>query len=208
MKTILIKSTYFIALLAGAIALGKGADYAWAYTYSRGEQLYADAISKLAKVESIEKYIPRADVSLDFAIEAASHKHKVSAVALKALAEVESSQGKYLYRHEPHLEARIKGVPAAEVRPLASSHGPMHVLGLNSETECGIHWSKLYDTMLGVDCGAKILSKLLAKHSNAKDRGKQYWLAFKSYNGTGEAAERHADKVMSAAARLMFEGAK
>lgn len=208
MRTIILRSTYFLALLAGAICGGRGADLAWAYTYDQSKQLYVDAISSLAKVEMIEKYIPRAEVSLDFAIEAASHKHKIPAVALKALAEVESSQGKYLYRHEPHLEARLKDVPAAERRPLASSHGVMHVLGLNAEPECGIHWSKLYDTMLGVDCGAKMLAAGLKKHAGVKDKGQRFWLAFKSYNGTGEAAERHADKVMATAAKLMFEGEK
>jgi hypothetical protein len=149
----------------------------------------------------IETKIIRQDsFSLDEIIEQVAIKHQLPEVLLRAVIDQESGGGNALYRFEPDVYTRLKPRKASsdsEVRMLASSHGVAHVMGFNAEPRCGIHWSKLYDRTIGLDCAARILSQNLERHKANGDVARQLWLAVRDYNGAGRAAEAYATTVLA-----------
>ncbi len=163
---------------------------------------------KITRVEVIKQYIRPEVVPVDKLVSEVAARSGVPAVALRALIDQESSGGVALYRFEPAKYQDLKGtikVSDSELRMLASSHGVAHVMGFNAMPLCGIHWSKLYDNLIGLECGAKILKKNLARYSKVDEPSQRLWLALRDYNGSGEAAEQYADIVMSRIGRLLYE---
>lgn len=177
------------------------------YVKEKVLDLYAEGIRKVTKVEVVREYVSTSEVPMTTLLSKVAREHKIPEVALKALYMQESAGGAFLYRFEPEVYGRLKQKLKEddnEVRMLASSHGALQVMGFNAENECGVHWSKLYDSMVGLECGAKILKNKLEKHEKEKDVSKKVWLAMRDYNGAGEAAERHADKVMAWVGKLLL----
>ena len=121
---------------------------------------------------------------------------------LKVVAAKESSGGRALYRFEPGLYERLlpkyrRQFSDDEIRMLASSHGAFHVLGATALSECGVHWSKLYDPWTSARCAAKYLKKVWDQNGDERDSGKRLWLTFRGYNGQGPQAEAYAHSAMS-----------
>ncbi len=168
---------------------------------------YASFIGSITRVEVVKEYIRPASVPLDQVIPTVARDFKVPVVALRAVIDQESSGGEYLYRFEPDKYADLKAksrLSDSEVRMLASSHGPAHVMGFNAMPRCGIHWSKLYDSLLGVECGARILRENLNRHAKVKSPSERLALALRDYNGSGPAAEAYSQKVMARVGALLF----
>lgn len=205
MKTILKNTIYFFAAVACAIAGSFGIVHAVGWTQSKAISLYEEAIASLVQVQVIREAVPMESLPLEIVYKKAAEKYGLPVVALKALALQESSNGKYLYRYEPHVYQRLKGDTEDERRMLASSHGFLHVMGFNAKPECGVHWSELYNPIIGIECGAKMLRDRLDRHKGVKNKSERMRLAFRDYNGSGEKAELHADRVMAKVGYLMFE---
>lgn len=203
MKTILKHAIFFTVAVACAIAGGFGAFQAVGWTQRKAINYYEQALSRLVEVKVIREAVPAESLPLEVIYRKAAEKYGLPPVALKALAMQESSGGKYLYRFEPHVFARLKG-EENERRMMASSHGVMQILGTTAKEACGLHWSELYDRLQNVMCGARYLRMQLDRHKTG-DKAERMLKAFASYNGSGEKAELHAQRVMAWVGRLMFE---
>lgn len=175
-----------------------------------GTHRYNDVVRSLTKVEIIREVAPIKAIPLPQLVKQVSAEQGVPWVAMQAIADQESSGGKALFNFEPkkyqELSVKLKGkITDDEIRAMASSHGIAHVMGFNAEPQCGIHWSKLYDEYEGLTCGAKMLRKAIDRVGSVKDVGQKLWLAFKSYNGAGEAAENYANEVSARVMKLLFK---
>jgi hypothetical protein len=182
---------------------------AWGYVTDRAGDTYRAALAKVTRVE-VRREIVRSDsVPLRQLIETVSSRHGVPSVVLQAVVEQESRGGEALYRFEPGSYARLKSQVKAtdsELRMLASSHGVAHVMGFNAQPRCGVHWSKLYDPSIGLECAAKILRQNLARHANESVNSKRIWLALRDYNGSGPDAQEYATEVMARIGALLLSG--
>lgn len=118
---------------------------------------------------------------------------------LVVIAKKESSFGKIdrLYRFEPKMFERLKKhrsyrhMSDSNLRMLASSHGPFHILGVTALERCDTHFSKLYSNKDGADCASQILSEIQV------DVGGDVKETFRRYNGKGKMAERYAKDAMA-----------
>lgn len=204
----------FIALvLVTAFAVwGSFHVVAWWYLMtSKASELKAAMVQKFTRVEVRRELVKPETVPLPQLTGAISRKYRVPTVVLQAVVDQESGGGNYLYRFEAEKYSQMKQkphVPDSEVRMLASSHGLAHVMGFNSEPRCGVHWSKLYDPYVGLDCGAKILRENIDKHNGIKDTSRRIWMALRDYNGSGKAAEQYANSVMARIGELLLRGLK
>lgn len=140
-------------------------------------------------------------LTLAEAIRRVAKEQRVPEVALAAMVEQESSNGEFLTsgleeRTYLRLKKSMPDVPDERLRQLARSHGPAHVMGITALEICDMDYLELYDNYKGLTCAAKYLKIQLDKnkHKAIEDR---LWQAFKAYNGTGEKAEIHADKVFA-----------
>lgn len=125
----------------------------------------------------------------------------VSCDLVLAIIEIESVNGTQLTRFEPGLLAdwdkdrKYLDRTENERRSLASSHGLMHVLGSTAEDFCSKKYSMMYDNEINLKCGIDYLLDCFKKTNDA-------WKAVKCYNGSGDKAVIHADRVFVALARL------
>lgn len=143
----------------------------------------AFANSKLEPVvRFVEVPVDPDDAPLDHIIEEAAERHELPPDLLRAVARQESSSGKYLYRFEPRVFARVKG-PEQERRALASSHGVLHVLGTTAREVCDLHWSRLYSPTVGIDCGARVLASCLKRAPSSLPYAQRITRALGCYNG-------------------------
>ncbi len=191
----IILSAKLTALTATMIGLGQATNIGLAYARDaiNDAQLWVEAQLTPKTVTTV---VDPNDASMDDLIEAAARRRGISPALARAIAQVESAGGRYVYRFEPALYEAMKGlrVSDSERRALASSHGVMHVLGRNAQ-RCGLQWSQLYIPRLGIDCGIKILSDCLSR-TKTVDR------ALICYNGSPE----YPDKVKIALANAVIEG--
>lgn len=182
------------ALTATMIGLGQATNIGLAYARDAisDAQLWVEA---QLTPKTITTVIDPNDASLDELIDAAARKRGIPPALARAVAQVESAGGRYVYRFEPALYEQMKGlkISDSERRALASSHGVMHVLGRNAQ-RCGIQWPQLYMPRLGIDCGIKILSDCYNRTKNI-DR------ALICYNGSPE----YPDKVKIALANEIIQ---
>ena len=196
----LVLSVGLSAYLGAPLAYDKATAYLQVKKY--------EAIEWLRTREDLKPYLsPLHELDLQTALKAAARNHQVPYVALRAIADAESSGGKKLYRFEPDVFNRLSKISKAsedERRMLASSHGVMHVMGFNAWNRCGIDWNDLYNREKGIDCGAKILAQNLETYSGKK-RAVALRLALRDYNGSGDRAEAYADKVMGKIGEYLFE---
>ncbi len=141
-----------------------------------------------------------------------AEEQKIDPIILVAIVLKESSDGNknYLYRFEPSvfsLRAKIDSkFTENERRMLASSHGITQIMGYRAESDCGVHWSKLYDNYTSLSCSAKIIKENIFRASktisNPAQRLKE---AYRMYNGAGPRAEQYASDAMSIIGELLFD---
>jgi len=149
----------------------------------------------------------KAPQSLSTTIRQAAKTYNVDPLILEVIAKKESNGGnaRALYRFEPELYSRLRSKKSfqrfsdSEVRMLASSHGPFHILGITGENECGVHFSHLYDYEVAADCAARIVSKI-----KADSRGEVKEI-FRRYNGQGPKADVYAQSAMVELASLLYQ---
>lgn len=131
-------------------------------------------------------------------------EYHLGELTVDVLLEKESSGGKQdrLYRFEPGQMSRALKVTKNEneARMLASSHCPLHVMGLTAR-EAGVHWSDLYKPDVCARTGCGYFRKQLddANKSSATKVEKLY-TAFWHYNGGRAYAE---DAIQRLAMRLV-----
>lgn len=173
------------------------------------QQLKRDVRERLTLIEVRQQFINAEEVPLPTLTKEVSDKRGVPYVVLRAVVEQESSGGAFVYRFEDGVYSRLKQkfshLPDSEIRMLASSHGVAQVMGYNAEARCGVHWSKLYQAGIGLDCGAQILRENLDKHAKESDTSRRIWLALRDYNGSGKQAEEYANEVMAKIGSLALE---
>lgn len=175
---------------------------------------YARVVDSVTRTKVVREYIKPEQLPLRSLVPKVAHDVGVPAVALQAIVERESSGARLLYRFEPKKFDELKRsrqyakVSDDELRMLASSHGSAHVLGVNAEPRCGIHWSRLYDSVGGLECGARILRENLDRYKNHPNPSQRLWFALRDYNGSGAAAEAYADAVMARVGALLFDSLK
>lgn len=183
-------------------------------------RLVAIAKAELLKSQAIDvvtlkqKVFVQADkIPIDDLIRISSEEHRIPAIALKAIVFHESAGGsdQWLYRFEPSVYERRREIDAKysedERRMRSSSHGITQIMGYNAEARCGVHWSKLYDPAIAIDCAAKILSEELESHRRIEDPIDRLREALRSYNGSGSMAERYADRAMATIGELLLRQA-
>lgn len=174
----------------------------------------AKALQAKEKIVDVlpKKEVAQRPLNLEESIVKASRTNGVDPLILHVISDKESSGGnqRALYRFEPHLFSRLRGdknyreLSDSEVRMLASSHGVFHILGLTAERECGLHFSKLYDTEKSAMCAARIVKRI---DETVKAKATEHRLReiFRQYNGQGPAAENYAKDAMVRLAAILYQ---
>lgn len=206
-----------VATVAGKIVVGiaicvlvtTGLKIALNFTVAKAAQLKERVIDALPKKE-----VAQSPLSLEASISKASKANSVDPLILHVISDKESAGGnqRALYRFEPHLFTRLRGdknyrdLSDSEVRMLASSHGVFHILGITAERECGLHFSKLYDTERSAMCAARIVKRI---DETVKAKATEHRLReiFRQYNGQGPAAENYAKDAMGRLAAILYQRA-
>ena len=195
--------------LAICVLVTTGLKIALNFTVAKASQAKARVLEALPKRE-----VAQIPLNLEASIDKASKVNGVDPLILHVISEKESSKGnqRALYRFEPHLFTRLRGeknyrdLSDSEIRMLASSHGAFHILGLTAERECGLHFSKLYDTEKSAMCAAKIVRRI---DETVKAKATEHRLReiFRQYNGQGPAAENYAKDAMVRLAAILYQRA-
>jgi hypothetical protein len=202
--TVMGKAVIGIAI---CVLVTTGLKIALNFTVAKALQAKERVLEALPKKE-----VAQSPLSLEQSIAKASKTNGVDPLILHVISEKESSGGnpRALYRFEPHLFTRLRGeknyrdLSDSEVRMLASSHGVFHILGLTAERECGLHFSKLYDTEKSAMCAARIVRRI---DESVKAKATEHRLReiFKQYNGQGPAAENYAKDAMVRLAAILYQ---
>jgi len=205
---------FIIAICLGFIVLvgvNKGSTVALDYVTEQKQVLTDWAMEKISRVELVPTIAEK--IPLEKLIESTAKKYKIPKVLLQAVVEKESagdnSKWRYHFEEEKFKKFVANGtypnLTEDEVRMMASSHGMGQVMGFNALPECGVTWDQLYDRGTGIDCAGNMLAKKFhAAEKNTKDIAQRIWLTFKSYNGSGPAAENYADKTVKIMNGLLF----
>lgn len=204
-----------VGVFAGKVVIGMaicvlvttGLKIALNFTIAKASQAKERVLDVLPKRE-----VAQIPLSLEQSIAKASRVNGVDPLILHVISEKESSNGnqRALYRFEPHLFTRLRGEKSyrslsdSEIRMLASSHGAFHILGLTAERECGLHFSKLYDTEKSAMCAARIVKRI---DESVKAKATEHRLReiFRQYNGQGPAAENYAKDAMVRLAAILYQ---
>ncbi len=204
-----------VGVFAGKVVIGMaicvlvttGLKIALNFTIAKASQAKEKVLDALPKRE-----VAQSPLSLEQSIAKASRVNGVDPLILHVISEKESSNGnqRALYRFEPHLFSRLRGEKSyrslsdSEIRMLASSHGAFHILGLTAERECGLHFSKLYDTEKSAMCAARIVKRI---DESVKAKATEHRLReiFRQYNGQGPAAENYAKDAMVRLAAILYQ---
>lgn len=119
-------------------------------------------------------------------------RYNVNPLVVATIIMKESGGKRDAVRYEPGQLARARKLTKneSEAMQLASSHGPMQVMGWWSR-EFNISWADLYDESTNIEVGSAILKKCLDRH-HGKDKIKQLHSALTCYNGS----EAYANAVM------------
>lgn len=171
------------------------------YVTKKADQIYVSTLESLPKslIPKESVFATRLPLSLSEAIKRVAREQRVPEVALAAIVEQESSNGQFLtsqletatYRR---LLKSMPETPEEKIQELARSHGPAHVMGITALEFCDLQVAELYDNYKNLTCAAKYLRMQIDKNT-APSIEERLWQAFKGYNGTGAAAEKHADRV-------------
>lgn len=193
--------------IAICVLVTTGLKIAFNFTVAKATQVKEKVLEALPKKEVAQR-----PLSLGESIVKASKTTGVDPLILQVISEKESAggDGRSLYRFEPNLFSRLRGdrsykdLSDSEVRMLASSHGAFHILGLTAERECGLHFSKLYDTEKSALCAARIV-KRIDETVKAKATEQRLKEIFRQYNGQGPAAESYAKDAMGRLAAILYQ---
>lgn len=193
--------------LAICVLVTTGLKIALNFTVAKASQAKNRVLEVLPKRE-----VAQSPLSLEESITKASKINGVDPLILHVISEKESAGGnqRALYRFEPHLFTRLRGEKSyrdlsdSEIRMLASSHGVFHILGITAERECGLHFSKLYDTEKSALCAARIVRRI---DETVKAKATEHRLReiFRQYNGQGPAAETYAKDAMVRLAAILYQ---
>lgn len=193
--------------LAICVLVTTGLKIALNFTVAKASQAKEKVLDVLPKKEVAQRAL-----TLDESIAKASRSNGIDPLILHVISEKESAGGntRALYRFEPHLFSRLRGEKSyrelsdSEVRMLASSHGVFHILGVTAERECGLHFSKLYDTEKSAMCAARIVKRI---DETVKAKATEHRLReiFRQYNGQGPAAENYAKDAMVRLAAILYQ---
>lgn len=159
-----------------------------------------------AKQRFDERFAKQPSKTLSDLLSLKANQYQLDPIILKIILKKESNDGQMdsLYRFEPALYQRLRsmksyrGMSDSEVRMMASSHGPYHILGATGKDQCGLHFSELYDNEKSTDCAARIVKRLM------DENGGEIKQVFRGYNGSGPAAERYAIDAMLHLAELLY----
>lgn len=199
----------FALFLCTSLLIARGVDVVVNYTLLKIDEAKAAIYEALpAKIIKEE----REPLPLTEAIRQAAEAHDIDPLILIVISEKESAGGnsRALYRFEPELYSRLRGERAyrnlsdSEVRMLASSHGVFHILGATAESQCQIHFSRLYDQEIAAHCAARIVKNIQGK-AQGRATSDQLREIFKRYNGSGKAADVYASDAMSRLAALLYQ---
>ncbi len=173
------------------------------YVATEADKAYVSVLESLpaSLIPKESNVIAKLPMTLEEAIRRAAREQRVPEMALAAMVEQESSNGEFLTsgleeRTYLRLKKTMPNTPDERLRQLARSHGPAHVMGITALEICDMEYIDLYDNYKGLTCAAKYLRIQLDK-SKGKSIEDRLWQAFKGYNGTGEKAELHADRVFA-----------
>lgn len=135
---------------------------------------------------------PRTIHTLETAINSLAKREGISANWLRHWVNQESGTGQT--RFEPHVYKQRSKIdshlPEIDRRAMASSHGPLQVMGYNAEF-CGLNWRDLYDPFHGIECGLKHLKQWVKRHPKDANR---LFNGLASYNGGYGGPERDASR--------------
>lgn len=159
-------SKKFIQVLIGAAAAG--------FIIIGVEDLYAILFPPKPTLLSLIKSIPR--------------KYDLDPLLVAAVIGKESNGRVAAIKFEPAQMHRARKISSSveEQRILASSIGPMQVMGWHSK-DLGITWNELFDLETNIHAGCKVLSDCMRKHEK-KQKHEQIWMALKCYNGSDDYA--------------------
>lgn len=182
------------------------------FNYLRAKTLvlYDSFLESVTRVRV--QYVPSTQLPLPDLISHVAREYKLPAVVLQAIVLEESSGGNShaLYNFEPKVFAaratKDFRFQEDERRMLSSSHGITHIMGYRAEPDCGVHWSKLYDPAVALNCTAKIMRENLARFKG--DSAARLAAAYRVYNGTGPDAEMYSKRVMARVGELLFKQLK
>jgi hypothetical protein len=184
--------------------------------YVWGKERYDEAkavvLDKFTIVKQVKEYTAPDEATVSDIIHAVAHEYEIDPIVLEVLQEKESAGGKLLYRFEPskfverEKTDRRLGLSEDERRMENSSHGIFHVMGYTARSECGLHWSALYDPWTSAKCAATVVSKHMETTKGIKSPGARLREVFRRYNGSGPGAERYADDAMSRIAQRLYHG--
>lgn len=184
-KLRLLKAVVFCALFA------TGSYYANFYgqkAYDYAEAQVMDIRSRLVTIVEPNKS------SVEELINAVAQAEGISPTLLSAIADQESSGGRYLYAFEPSQFERRAAIDARysenERRMRASSHGVMHVMGYIADEVCKVHWSELYDRFTNFRCAVQVLREKGRRVSTLRE-------LLAAYNGSGPRADQYAQEVLA-----------
>jgi len=161
--------------------------------FAFGPKLTEDFLKPVVVV----RYVVPPVKSIDTIIFEASKKHKVPALLIRAIIEVESGGDPHAIRFEPHHVARITWTrDPAQRRKWASSIGLMQVMAWHLQKHMpSTNYAALYDPEVNIDLGSKILSDCMLRHQKSARRD-QVRRALVCYNGS----EIYPPKVLQALA--------
>lgn len=192
MKKKILKAVFVLGstcVLAAITALGfvqlvKYGLGAWEELTGRAVEAYQIFLGR--EVTRSDGVVNVASPSVRELIKETAKKHGVPSEIVEAVIHVESgtSINPHRVRFEPKVFSGLKevrGETDIERRMRASSHGLMQVMGYNASL-CGLKWPELYQPVLNLECGLKILKSCLERHKTSSVE-QQYTKAFGCYNG-------------------------
>ncbi len=184
----------FVSLLLGGLIIN-------------GQKLSRNFSSTVEETKrKFDRMIQDKPADLQKTIHLKSQEHRIDPIILEIIVQKESNNGnpRALYRFEPSLYQRLRqtkgyrGLSDGELRMMASSHGPFHILGATGASQCNLHFSELYDVEKSTDCAARIVRRL-SDENNGEVRK-----VFRGYNGSGPMADKYATDAMVTLADLLF----
>lgn len=131
-------------------------------------------------------------------------KYAIDPLVIAAIVRQESGGRLDAVRFEPGQMDRARRVTGKkseqQLRPYASSHGPLQIMGWWAP-EFGLSsWTEFYDAETSVEVGSAILRRCLDKSKATTKYGK-YRDGLKCWNGS----EQYADTVLSSLGKLLIE---
>lgn len=177
----------------------------WTFAEATKAKAISWAWSVLPEPEMRVKVLPAPN--LDSVLKIVSSEYDIPLFVLQAIADKESSYGRNLYAFEPDTFIRRtsadRSLSENERRMMSSSHGVLHVMGYVAQQSCHLSWPSLYNTLLGVRCGAKILRDNLNSVRQLPTAEARLRSALKLYNSGSLEGKNGIDYTNDVMARMV-----